>query len=229
MASRRASERLITAGRVTVDGRTITDLGTRVEPGEVVRLDGEIVTLPSSFTYILLNKPAGYVVTLSDPQGRRTVADLIKDVEAHVVPVGRLDVPTEGLIILTDDGDVAHRVTHPSFEIDKVYEVLAGGVLEEEDVRKLEEGVELDGRKTSPARVRVLSRERSSTRAEVTIHEGWKRQVRRMFEEVGHPVRKLVRVRIGPLELGSLPSGSWRHMTYAELTSLRDALGLGEH
>ncbi|MBD3347699.1 MAG: pseudouridine synthase [Candidatus Eisenbacteria bacterium] len=226
VASRRASERLVLERRVSVNGRTVEDLSTRVGEGDLVEVDGEAVSLPESHTYILLNKPPNYVVTLSDPQGRPTVADLIDGLEGGVVPVGRLDAPTEGLLILTNDGQVAHRIAHPSFEIDKVYEVLARGILDENDVSRLEDGVELDGRMTAPARVEVLSRERHATKALVTIHEGRKRQIRRMFETVGHPVRRLRRLRIGPIELGDLRLGQWRPMAEGEVRALRDALGL---
>lgn len=211
-----------------MNGRIVTELATQIEPGDIVQVDGTTVALPSSFTYVLLNKPAGHVVTLSDPHGRPIVTDLLDGLEARVVPVGRLDAPTEGLIILTDDGDLAHRVAHPSFELDKVYEVEAEGVLESEELRLLESGIELDGRMTAPARVTVLSAGADSTRAEITIHEGRKRQVRRMFELIGHPVTRLTRTRVGPLELGDLRPGKWRRMSDSELSSLREAIGLAE-
>ncbi len=197
-----------------------------VAPGDRVEVDGEHIEIPPEFTYVMLNKPAGHVVTLSDPQGRPTAADLVRDVGRRLIPIGRLDAPTEGLIIFTDDGGLAHRVAHPSFELDKVYEVLARGVLGEDDIRSLEQGILLDGRATSPASVELLSTRSNTTRALITIHEGRKRQVRRMFEAVGHPVRNLKRVRIGPLELGSLRPGRWRHMTEEEVDALFEAVGL---
>ena len=209
-----------------MNGKVVSDLSTRVESGDIVELDGEPVVLPESHTYVILNKPPGYVVTMSDPQGRPTVGDLLSDLGAKVVPVGRLDAPTEGLLILTDDGDVAHRVAHPSFEIDKVYEVVAIGALSESDAARLSGGIELDGRTTAPAEVRVLSTERNVSTVLITIHEGRKRQVRRMFEAIGHPVKRLRRVRIGPVELGDLRSGRWRRLTGEEVSSLRDVLGL---
>jgi pseudouridine synthase len=229
VASRRAADELITAGRVAVNGEVVTERGTSVDPAvDSVAFDGRPVVLPSTQTYVVLNKPPGYVVTLSDPQGRRTVADLIAGVGAAVVPVGRLDARTEGLLILTDDGDLAHRIAHPSFEVDKVYEVVARGVLSEAARRRLERGIELDGRTTSPARVTVHSTARHTTVATIVVHEGRKRQVRRMFEAVGHPVKKLKRVSVGPIELGDLRPGEWRHMSEPELTALRRALGLLE-
>ena len=226
-ASRRGADALISAGRVRLNGETVTKLATTVDPKrDRVELDGVIVTLPESLTYLALNKPPGYVVTMSDPQGRPTVADLLAGVPAGVVPVGRLDAATEGLLILTDDGEMAHRIAHPSFEIDKVYEVVATGSLSEDERVRLEEGVVLEGRRTSPATVRVLRTEQESTSAEVTIHEGRKRQVRRMFELMGHPVTALRRTRVGPVELEDLKSGKWRHLDAAQLRALRDALDM---
>jgi 23S rRNA pseudouridine2605 synthase len=227
IASRRAAEDLIRTGRVVVNGAVTTALATDVDPArDRVEVEGRHIALPATTTTIILNKPPGFVVTLSDPQGRPTVADLLKGVDAHVVPIGRLDAATEGLLLLTDDGDLAHRVSHPSFGVDKVYEVLARGALSEEDRRILEEGVDLDGRKTAPASVRVLSEGRGETRAEVRLHEGRKRQVRRMFEAVGHPVRRLRRTKVGPVELGGLPLGRWRRATAEEIGALREAVGL---
>jgi 23S rRNA pseudouridine2605 synthase len=227
VASRRGADRIIASGRVTVNGAVVAEVGTRVDPeSDVVALDGETLSLPRSLTYIVLNKPVGTVTTLSDPQGRRTVADLVVDVGARVVPVGRLDASTEGLLLMTDDGDLAHRIAHPSYELDKVYEVVARGVLSEDERVKLEEGVELDGRVTAPSSVRVLSTDRNTTRALVTLHEGRKRQVRRMFETVGHPVRGLRRIRVGPIELGDLAPGAWRRLSASEVEALRRAVEL---
>jgi 23S rRNA pseudouridine2605 synthase len=224
-ASRRGADALIEAGRVRLNGETVTRLGITVDPGrDLVELDGVAVTLPESLTYIALNKPPGYVVTMSDPQGRRTVTDLVTGVAAGVVPVGRLDADTGGLLILTDDGELAHRIAHPSYEIDKVYEVQASGILSEKERLRLERGLMLDGRLTAPATVRVVSTARGTTVAGMTIHEGRKRQVRRMFELVGHPVTGLRRTRVGPIELGELSPGRWRHLSEDELRALREAL-----
>ena len=226
-ASRRGADALIDAGRVRLNGETVTRLATTVDPGsDLVELDGVTVTLPESLTYIALNKPPGYVVTMSDPQGRRTVTDLVTGVSAGVIPVGRLDVDTGGLLILTDDGELAHRIAHPSHEIDKVYEVETRGTLSEEERLKLERGLMLDGRLTAQAAVHVLSTARGVTITEMTIHEGRKRQVRRMFELVGHPVTGLKRTRIGPIELGELSPGRWRYLNEDELRALRRALDM---
>jgi 23S rRNA pseudouridine2605 synthase len=227
VSSRRAADDLIRSGRVSVNGQTVTRLATTVDPErDKVEVDGRPVSLPGSFTYIVMNKPHGIVVTMSDPQGRRTVADLLGELPAGVVPVGRLDSATEGLLILTDDGDLAHRIAHPSFELDKVYEVEASGELSDSDRACLKRGIVLDGRTTSPAVVEVLSATGNRTRARITIHEGRKRQVRRMFEAVNHPVTKLTRVRVGPIELGDLPAGQWRHLSEHEVSELQGALGL---
>lgn len=227
VSSRRTADSIIAAGRVRVNGEVVTTLGTTVDPGrDTIEVDGERVRLPDVPTTIVLNKPAGYVVTMNDPQGRPTVSSLLEDVGATVVPVGRLDAPTEGLLILTNDGDLAHRIAHPSFEIDKVYEVTARGILSDGQAETLRSGVVLEGRATSPATVEVLSTARNTTVARVTIHEGRKRQVRRMFEAVGHPVRRLKRLRVGPVELGDLRPGAWRALEPAELRALRLAVGL---
>jgi len=229
LSSRRGADVIIASGRVAVNGETVTRLGTDVDPArDAVTLDGRPVALPPSFTYVLVNKPAGIVVTMSDPQGRPTVASLVSDVGARVVPVGRLDADTEGLLLMTDDGWLAHRVAHPSFELDKVYRVEAAGVLSESERKRLETGVDLDGRLTAPASVVVLSRAGNATVAEITLHEGRKRQVRRMFEVVGHRVIRLVRTRLGPLTLGGLEPGSRRPLTPDELDSLRAAVGEGK-
>jgi 23S rRNA pseudouridine2605 synthase len=227
VASRRRADQLITAGRVAVNGEAVTKLGTGVDPErDTVTVDDHPLKLPSSFTYVMLNKPPGCVVTMADPQGRRTAVQLVSGVGVRVVPVGRLDADTEGLLLLTDDGDLAHRVAHPSFELDKVYEVEARGILTEGERRRLETGVELDGRPTTPAAVRLVSTKDNATVAEITLHEGRKRQVRRMFDEVGHRVTRLRRVRLGPLGLGDLPAGRWRRLTDEELSALRAVLGL---
>ena len=228
VASRRGAEAVIASGRVTVNGETVTHPAFIVDPqSDIVEIVGERVALPDDFVYVAFHKPAGCVVTMNDPQGRRTVGDIVGDLGPGVVPVGRLDAPTEGLLLLTNDGTLAHRVAHPSFELDKVYEVWARGVLTEADRQQLERGVELDGRTTSPAVVEVLSTERDLTLATITIHEGRKRQVRRMFEAVGHPVRRLIRTRVGPLELGDLRPGRFRRLDDGEVRALREALGMG--
>ena len=227
VASRRGADEIVEAGRVRINGVTVTQHGVTVNTdSDLVEVDGSRVRLPEQFTYIVVNKPIGYVVTMSDPQGRKTVADFVPRRLAGVIPVGRLDIDTSGLLVMTDDGDLAHRLTHPSFELDKTYEVMVGGVLSEKSIRSLERGISLDGKVTAPATVEALSVSHNRSYCEITIHEGRKRQIRRMFEAIGHSVRDLRRVRIGPLELGDLKPGHSRGVTERELTALREAVGL---
>lgn len=227
VSSRRAADRLVTDGRVTINGEPAAELGRTVDPdSDVVAVDGVRVLLPEDHTYIALNKPVGIVVTMNDPQGRPTVKDLVREAAPGLVPVGRLDADSEGLILMTNDGDLAHRIAHPSYEIDKVYEVTACGVLEGNERVAMERGIELDGKRTAPAIVDVVSTLRNTTKARVVIHEGRKRQVRRMFESVGHPVKSLRRTRIGPVELDDLRPGAWRMLSEAEVVALKRAVEL---
>ncbi len=221
--SRRRGEVYISQARVKVNGEIITELGTRVDPeNDRIEVDGQRLKQQKDLIYIALNKPRGYI-TSCEQGDEPIVIDLI-DIPDRIYPVGRLDATSEGLILLTDDGELAHRIAHPSYEIDKVYEVEAEGSLSEEERLKLERGLMLDGRLTAPAAVRVVSTARGITVAEMTIHEGRKRQVRRMFELVGHPVTRLTRTQVGPVELGELPPGRWRHLNEDELRALREAL-----
>jgi 23S rRNA pseudouridine2605 synthase len=224
VASRRAAEELIRSGRVTVAGEVVRDPARDVEAASRVALDGEPVGgKPLELVVYALNKPVGVVSTASDPQGRPTVVSLI-DSPRRLYPVGRLDADTSGLILLTNDGDLAYRLTHPSFGVDKTYRaVVAGGPVREESLRALRDGVELDDGMTAPARV---SRIKPDT-LEITIHEGRKRQVKRMCEHVGHRVTSLQRVRFGPLALGELKLGSSRRLTAVEVSLLRSAGGEG--
>jgi 23S rRNA pseudouridine2605 synthase len=221
LASRRKAELLISEGSVSVDGKIITEMGYKLDPElQEVRYRGELVRRKKKHTYILLNKPRGYVTTLSDPQGRPIVTSLIKDLDVRVFPVGRLDIDTEGALILTDDGELAHKILHPSHESNKTYEALVKGMVSPGKIRKLEQGIEIDGRKTWPAKISKAVKQGSSSRLIITIHEGRKRQVRKMFEAVGHPVINLKRIAYGQLRLGSLPSGSYRYLSAEELKKL---------
>lgn len=216
VASRRASEALVRAGRVTVDGETVVDPARDVDPGCAIEVDGAVVAPAHDRLVIALHKPAGVVSTASDPHGRPTVVSLVPG-DRRLYPVGRLDIDTTGLILLTDDGALAHRLTHPSFEVPKTYRAtVADPPVGEPALRALRTGVELEDGMTSPARVRRLSRDV----LELTIHEGRKRQVKRMCEAVGHPVRRLERIAFGPLRLGDLPAGRWRALTADELDAL---------
>jgi 23S rRNA pseudouridine2605 synthase len=220
VASRRRADELISCGSVRVNGRTITKLGTLVDEGDRVEVDGEAVRIPSERTYLLLNKPLGIVTTMRDPQGRATVADLVPG-GARVVPVGRLDYATSGVLLLTDDGDLANALLHPRYGVEKTYRVAIAGRLSERDVRRLQEGIELDDVRTAPATVRVAALRREGSVVDVTIHEGRNRQVRRMFAALGHSVLALTRTRFGPLRLGNLSPGCVRPLTAKELAALQ--------
>ena len=227
VASRRGADKIVESGRVQINGCTVTGHGATVDPvSDRVEVDGRRICLPERSTYIIVNKPIGYVVTMNDPQGRKTVAEFIPRNLPGVIPVGRLGVDTDGLLLMTNDGELAHRVTHPSFELDKVYEVLVGGVLSEKSIGSLERGIPLDGRVTAPATVDSLWVSHNRSTCRIMIHEGRKRQIRRMFEAIGHSVRSLRRVRIGPIELGDLKPGHSRNLTERELQVLREAVGL---
>jgi 23S rRNA pseudouridine2605 synthase len=214
VASRRKADDLIKAGRVTVNGEP-GRLTTYVSASDDVRFDGERLA-PQPLAYVLLHKPAGVVTTARDPRGRRTVVDLV-DHPVRVVPVGRLDADTTGALLLTNDGGLAHQLAHPRYEVDKVYVAEVAGDPDEETLRALERGVELEDGVTAPAR----ARRPAAGRVELTIHEGRNRQVRRMLEAVGHPVRRLHRSRYGPLTLEGLELGEWRELAADEIARLR--------
>jgi 23S rRNA pseudouridine2605 synthase len=217
--SRRAAEVLIADGRVTVDGE-IARLGRRVDPEQAhVEVDGVPVTIRDGVVYYLLNKPRRVVTTARDPEGRPTAVDLVPP-EPRVFPVGRLDYETEGLLVLTNDGELAQLVTHPRHGIEKAYLAEVGGVPRRAAIRSLREGVVLDDGPTAPARVRVVQRQGDTTALEIVVHEGRNRIVRRMCETVGHPVRRLVRTRIGPISDRRLAPGAWRPLRPREVRSL---------
>jgi len=221
VASRRGAEALIEAGRIRINGSTVTELATFVEPGrDRVELDGRRLNLPTVFTYLLLHKPVGTVTTASDPEGRPTVLGLVPHTP-RVFPVGRLDVDTSGALILTDDGDLAHRLLHPRYKVEKEYDVLVDGAVTDDQVRLLGEGILLDGRLTGPARVEVTGRRPGRTRLNMTIREGRNRQIRRMIEELGYAVVTLARLRFGPVDLGALEPGLHRALTPEEAKGLR--------
>lgn len=223
VASRRHAEVLIRQGRVSVNG-DVARLGMQVEPADEVLVNGVPVG-PQAARLLMLNKPVATITTMHDPQGRATVAALVPD-DVRVYPVGRLDVDTSGLLLLTNDGDLAHRLMHPSFGVTKTYRVLVQGRLTDADARRLADGVELEDGTTAPATARVLQSSTDRSLLELAIHEGRNRQVRRMCEAVGHPVRELVRVGYGPLTLGDLKTGTWRRLTDPEVRRLRKVVGL---
>ena len=223
VASRRRADDLILAGRVRVNG-DVGQLNTVVGRRDVVEVDGARVER-QPLSYVLLHKPAGVVTTASDPQGRPTVVGLVPH-EPRVVPVGRLDVDTTGALLLTNDGDLAHRLAHPRYGVPKAYEADVVGSPSADALSRLREGVELEDGITAPAHVRALVQGDRSSRLELTLHEGRKHQVRRMCESVGHPVRGLRRVRYAGLDLEGLAPGEWRELTPSEVADLRRAVGL---
>jgi 23S rRNA pseudouridine2605 synthase len=220
VASRRGAEELIRAGRVRVNGEQ-AGLATFVEARDRVELDGRPVA-PEPAAYVLLHKPAGVVTTARDPHGRPTVVELVGH-ERRVVPVGRLDVDTTGALLLTNDGELAHRLMHPRYQVDKVYEAEVEGVPDERALAQLRAGVELDDGRTAPARAHLLRRTRGGAVLELVLHEGRKHQVKRMLAAVGHPVRRLRRTRYAGLDVAGLAPGEWRELTGAEVESLRRA------
>ena len=222
VASRRAAEKLIAEGRVTVNGVTIREMGVKADPrADDIRVDGRRLRQPERHRYILLNKPPGFVTTRSDPQRRRTVLDLLQDVREYVYPVGRLDYDSEGLLLLTNDGDLAAHLTHPRHGVERAYEAHVAGVPDEEALERLRSGIPLDGRRTMKAGVKMLGKGGRQAALLITIREGRNRQVRRMCEAVGHPVRKLKRVRIGPVSDRRLQPGEWRELSLAEVEKLK--------
>ena len=212
-------------GRVTVNGSTIRELGTKADPAsDDIRVDGRRIKLPERHRYLLLNKPRGYVTTRSDPERRPTVMDLLRGVGDYVYPVGRLDYDTEGLLLLTNDGELAAQLTHPSHEVPRVYEARVLGIPDPHDIERLMKGVTLEGRRTQPALVQLLpGRKEGHAAVRVTIREGRNRQVRDMFDAIGHPVDELTRVAIGPLRDSRLKLGHWRNLTVAEVAALKKA------
>ena len=223
VASRRRADELIRDGRVRVNGR-LGELNTVVGKNDVVEVDGERVAR-QPLAYVLLHKPSGVVTTARDPQGRATVVELVPP-EPRVVPVGRLDADTTGALLLTNDGELAHRLAHPRYGVPKVYEAEVDGTPSGGALEALSTGVELEDGGTAPAEVRVLSTSRRRSRVELTLHEGRKHQVKRMLEAVGHPVLRLHRSRYADLDLDGLQEGEWRLLTRSEIDSLRRAVGL---
>lgn len=223
IGSRRTCEELIASGRVSVNGERAV-LGRRVRPEvDVVAIDGVVTGVRPGLVHLLLNKPTGVVTTADDPQGRRTVVSLVPD-DPRVFPVGRLDLDTEGLLLLTNDGDLAHRLTHPSFGVEKEYVAHVDGEPSRASLRRLREGIDLDDGPTAPAKVALVG----PGILRLTIHEGRNRQVRRMCEAVGHPVRRLIRTRIGPIADRKLKPGAWRALTADEVRALERAVAVAE-
>lgn len=225
LCSRRKAEELVREGRVSLNGKLVVEMGVPVQEGDEVAVDGVPVS-PAQHQYIVLNKPKGVVTTLSDPQRRPTVARLLPPSAQGLKPVGRLDLETEGLLILTNDGELAMRLTHPRYGVEKEYEAEVAGVPTEDTLEKLRKGVFVEGRRTSPAQVRLLGYGATNARLSITIHEGRKRQVRLMCLSVGHPVQELKRVRIGPLRLKGMRPGEARVIGVQQVKTLKKMVGL---
>ncbi|OLC43785.1 MAG: hypothetical protein AUH74_01625 [Nitrospirae bacterium 13_1_40CM_4_62_6] len=214
---------MIAQGQVTVNGKVVRELGTRVDPArDHVKVNGRHLEPVQPHAYIMLNKPKGIVSSLSDPEGRPTVKDLLHGVSVRVFPVGRLDSDSEGLMLLTNHGDLAQALVHPRYHVPKTYLIKVKGVLRDDEIKSLERGVELEDGVTSPARVKKVRKAEQNSWLEITIHEGRKHQVKRMLEAVGHPVSKLIRVRFGPLTLRDLAAGEFRYLTDREANAVRD-------
>jgi 23S rRNA pseudouridine2605 synthase len=227
VTSRRASEELILAGRVTVNGVVVTELGSKADPAvDSVAVDGKPLSIASKKLYILLYKPVGYLTTLDDPEGRPLVTDLLKEVGERVYPVGRLDYNTEGLLLLTSDGEWANKLMHPRNEVDKEYHVRVRGKVHRSQLDQLACGVDIEGRKTAPARVSMIKEGDQNDWFSITIHEGRNRQVRRMCEAVSLSVVRLRRVRYGMLAMGSLKPGEFRYLSDAEVRGLSNPSGI---
>ena len=223
VASRRNAEKMILDGKVTVNGVTVTEMGVQVdENADRVAVEGAVVRPEAEKHYLAYNKPIGEVTTVSDPEGRATVMDKFRDYPVRLFPVGRLDYDSEGLLLLTNDGELMNHLLHPSHEVSKVYLVKASNRVTEEEIRTLRNGVMIDGRLTSPAEVRLIRYETFDTVLLVSIHEGRNRQVRKMLEAVHHQVVRLKRVEFGPIALKDLPSGQWRKLTEKEIQKLRE-------
>ncbi|MBU2701020.1 23S rRNA pseudouridine2605 synthase [Sporomusaceae bacterium BoRhaA] len=225
VTSRRDAEKIITAGRVKVNGKTVSELGTKVELEDVIKIDGKAINR-EKLVYVLLNKPKGVVTTLKDPEGRETVASLVKDISERIYPVGRLDYHTEGLLLITNDGNLTQAITHPRHHIPKVYEVKVLGLPSDEQLDKLRQGIKLEDGLTQPAKVILLNRDqvKNVSELEVTIFEGKNRQIRRMFEAIGHPVRDLKRTKLAFLTLVGVKRGAYRLLTADEVRRLKSLI-----
>ena len=227
-ASRREAERLILAGRVTLNGRVVTELGTQADgEQDVIAIDGASISAPKQKLYFLLNKPKRCISAVKDDRGRRTVIDLLPEVEEYIYPVGRLDYDTEGLLLLTNDGDLMNGLLHPRYEIEKTYIAKAQGGVTGEDIKKLCRGIMLEDGMTAPARAKLLERADNGSwcRVQLTIHEGRNRQVRRMLQAIGHRVQELKRVAFAGLTLEGVPRGGYRSLTGEEVARLKKIAG----
>lgn len=226
ITSRRKAEELMLQGRVTVNGKTITELGARADPSkDKIAVDGKLLSVSGPRVYVLLNKPKGYISSISDPEKRPVVVDLLKKLKGRVYPVGRLDYDAEGVLLLTNDGELSNRLIHPNFKVPKKYLVKVKDVPSKEDLEKLEKGVWLDDGRTMPAKARLVRETRENSWIELTVYEGRNRLVKRMCQAVGHPVAKLQRVEFAGIRLGAMKTGEWRFLTHAEVERLKSLEG----
>lgn len=223
VASRRKCDEIILEGRVKINAKVVRKLGVQVDPAkDLVTIDDGAIRIKGEYEYYLLNKPTGYVTTVSDPQGRRTVMDLIPESSKRLYPIGRLDYNTSGLLLVTNDGELTQKLTHPSFELGKTYVAKVEGEIKSADVEKLKKGVDIGGFVTSPATVNVISANKQESKIKITIHEGKNRQVRKMFKAVGKRVTELERIAIGKISLSGLKSGECRSLTEKEIKYLKE-------
>lgn len=229
IASRRTCEEIIAEGRVKVNGQVVREMGVQIDPEkDVIEVNGKKIEEKEEKIYLLLNKPEGYVTTLRDPQGRPKVTDLVKDVAERVYPVGRLDFDTEGLLILTNDGEITYGLTHPKHQIGKTYIAMVKGSPDKDKIKRFQKGLRLADGPTAPAKVKFLKKQGSNALLEITIYEGRNRQVRRMCETIGHPVMHLKRVSMGFLNLDKLETGSYRTLTKTEVKKLKELVAKTE-
>lgn len=230
IASRRKCEELIKSGQVSVNGKTITELGFKADPYKnIIKVNGKKLKIPEEKVYIILNKPSGYITSLSDEKNRPTVIDLIRknkpEFKTRIFPIGRLDKDTEGLLLLTNDGELTNKLIHPRYKLNKVYQAIVEGIPDEKKLNLLRKGIRIEHKPTAPAKIKVLSVGKDRTTLEITIHQGRKRQIREMFKRIGHHVIYLKRIRFGPLVLRNLPRGRSRHLSKIELEKLMRGLG----
>ncbi len=222
VASRRKSEEMISQGLVKVNGKIIIEPGFKVEPDiDRVMVEDKLIRLETNKVYIMLNKPVGYVTTLKDEKNRRVVTDLIEEVSERIYPVGRLDIDTTGLLILTNDGDLTQKLTHPSNKVIKRYIAVVEGLPNRGELERFRKGLIIDGRRTAPASVKIAKNYETDSILDIKIHEGRNRQIKKMCEAINHPVKKLKRVAIGEIEMGGLPIGNWRYLEQEELDYLK--------
>lgn len=222
VTSRRKAEELIVKGKVKVNNKLVLELGFKVDPDkDKVKVNNEIIRIEKKDIYIMLNKPVGYVTTMKDERNRRIVTDLIVGIEERIYPVGRLDADTTGLLILTNDGDLTYKITHPSNEVIKRYIAIVEGVPNKWELEQFRKGLMIDGKKTSDASIEISKRYEDESILDISIHEGRNRQVKKMCKAINHPVKKLKRIAIGNLELGNLKLGSWRYLRDEEVRGLK--------